>query len=262
MKISVLASGSKGNATYVETKHSKFLIDCGISYRQIKEKLKDLNISLDTLDAVFITHEHSDHIKGLFTTLKQTKATLYASIKTYHYLKDKLLEHGLNPLYEKVEPNQSIVLKDLSITPLSVSHDALDTLGYVFNNGEKKLVHMTDIGFLPQEDYSLIKNANTYVFESNYDVSLLFSSNRPYYLKRRIDSVKGHLSNADSAYHLSRIIGQNTKRIILAHASEDCNTDEHIIATFQSVFASYDIDLTQYEVHIAKQYYATKLFDI
>lgn len=262
MKITVLASGSKGNATYIETAQTKLLIDAGISFRQLKLKLLQNGISLTTLDAILISHEHTDHTKGLVNTIKNTKATLYTTEKTYHHLLNKTTYDLKDALFSPIIADQTIIINDLTIEALRVSHDAVDTLGFILYNGTKKLVHMTDIGYLPVEDYPKIENAETYVFESNYDVSLLFSSNRPYYLKRRIDSIKGHLSNADSAYHLSQIIGEKTKRIILAHPSEECNTEYHALETLKDVFMSYDIDINQYDIVVAKQHQPTKVYKL
>ncbi len=262
MKITVLASGSKGNATYIETAQTKLLIDAGISHRQLRSKLLENNIHLTTLDAVFISHEHTDHTKGLVNILKQTQATLYTTEKTYVHLVSKTTYDLADAPFVPVHPDQPLRIHDLTIDAIRISHDAVDTLGFIVYNGHKKLVHMTDIGYLPVEDYPKIENAETYVFESNYDVSLLFSSNRPYYLKRRIDSIKGHLSNADSAYHLSRIIGHKTRRIILAHPSEECNTERHALETIKEVFTSYDIDPTNYEIIVAQQHRPTKVYEI
>ncbi len=262
MNITVLASGSKGNATYLETAQTKLLIDAGISYRQLKLKLQENNIDLNTLDAVLISHEHTDHTKGLVNILKYTKATLYTTEKTYQHLNTKTTFNLEESPFIAINPDALVKLNDITIEPIRVSHDAVDTLGFIIHNTTKKLVHMTDVGYLPIEDYPKITNADMYVFEANYDVSLLFSSNRPYYLKRRIDSVKGHLSNADSAYHLTQIIGDKTKRIILAHPSEECNTEYHVLETFKDVFNSYDIAYDNYDIVVAKQYQPTKVYKL
>ena len=262
MKITVLASGSKGNATYIETPTTKLLIDAGISYRQLKLRLLEHQIDLHALDAVLISHEHTDHTKGLVNILKYTGAVIYTTEKTWEHLNKKTTYNLSFATFIDIVPGKKVMLNDLTIEPLSVSHDAVDTLGFIIENTTKKLVHMTDVGYLPSTDYLKIMNADLYVFEANYDVALLFNSQRPYYLKRRIDSVKGHLSNADSAYHLTRLIGEKTKCIILAHPSEECNTEYHALETFKEVFTSYDIDYNQYEIIVAKQHIPTKLLKL
>jgi phosphoribosyl 1,2-cyclic phosphodiesterase len=148
------------------------------------------------------------------------------------------------------------------VYPLSISHDASDAVGYVIYHKDKKLVYITDIGYLPQKDYELLSNADMYVFESNYDVTLLFTSNRPFYLKQRIDSVKGHLSNTDSAYNLAQLVGPNTRHIILAHPSRECNTKELALETINEVFAEYGIDQSNMTIEVATQDIPTTLYEL
>ncbi len=262
MKIIVLASGSKGNATYIKTPKTSLLIDAGISYRQIKLRMQDHQLDPTTLDAVLLTHEHSDHVKGLSSLLKFTSAKLYTPLETFTHLYEKPTMELSYTQFERIEPHQGFWLNDIHVTPIPVSHDAMQAVGYILEHENKKLVYMTDVGYLPETDYPSIKNADMYIFEANYDVALLFSSARPYYLKKRIDSVKGHLSNADSAYHLTRLIGDNTKTIVLAHPSEQCNTEHHILETFKQVFTSYDIHLERFDIVVAKQHQPTKLMHL
>ncbi len=219
MEIIVIASGSKGNATYIETAHTKLLIDAGISYKQMKEKLQTFGKDITSINAILLTHEHSDHTKGLPTLIKNTKAPLYTVEETFLHLYEKTTYDLPYACFKKITPSQKFMLHDLTVEVIPVSHDAVSTVGFKLTDLAHSLVYMTDVGFLPKEDYPKIKNADAYIFESNYDVSLLFSSSRPYYLKKRIDSVKGHLSNADASYHLSQLIGEKTRVIILAHPS-------------------------------------------
>ncbi len=251
MEITVLASGSKGNATFIKTKQTNLLIDCGISHRQIKLRMQEKAPLLNDLDAILLTHEHSDHIKGLYQTLKQTNAPLYTAKKTYNSIKQTL---DMNHEFTPIEEDNAFMLGDLVITPMKTSHDASHSLGFVITHGEKKLVYITDTGFLQETQFGQIKNADAYLMEANYDVAMLFDSQRPFYLKKRIDSVKGHLSNADAAYYLSQLIGDNTKNIILAHPSEECNTEACALSTINDVFNAYEIDPKCYTISVAKQH--------
>ncbi len=262
MKIIVLASGSQGNATYIETEHIKLIIDAGISYRQMKLRLQEHNLDIQTIHTVLITHEHSDHIKGLSSLLKFTNAVVYAPLETFEHINAKTAHNIPDERYHEIVLNQAFFLEDLTITPIPVSHDATCTIGFVIQNAVKRLVYMTDIGYLPETDYPLLKNADMYIFEANYDVSLLFSSARPYYLKKRIDSIKGHLSNTDSAYHLTRLIGEQTKTLVLAHPSQECNTEHHVLNTFKEVFESYEMNLDNYDVIVAKQHQVSKIIKL
>ncbi len=262
MNIVVLASGSKGNATYIETPTTRVLIDAGISHRQIVHRMRERGLETARLDAVLITHEHGDHIRGLATVLKQTGATLYSAEATWQHLVQTTLSDMAEVPTVFIESDHTFMLGDLSITPLDVSHDAACTLGFIIEHAGRKLVYLTDVGFLPTSDYPKIAGADAYVFEANYDVSLLFSSERPYYLKRRIDSVRGHMSNADSAYHLSKLVSDQTRTIVLVHPSEECNTVHHALGTLHEVFASYDIPLSTRDVVVATQHEPTKIIRI
>ena len=262
MKVCVLGSGSKGNTTYFEIGDAKFLIDCGLSYRQIINRLQQNDLTLDALDGILITHEHSDHIAGLNVTLPKTEALLYVTEETLESFYHK---YTSNLSFEKVfdiKPHEAFFIKNVRIYPLSVSHDASDAVGYIMHYEDKKIVYVTDIGYLPQKDYELLSNADMYIFESNYDVHLLFTSNRPFYLKQRIDSVKGHMSNADSAYNLAQLVGDKTKHIILAHPSKECNTTELAMETIEEVFDEYGIDQTKITIEVATQDVPTKVYEL
>lgn len=262
MQIVVLASGSKGNATYIKTPHTSLLIDAGISFRQITLRMLEHNLDIDTLDAVLITHEHSDHVKGLSHLLKKTNATIYTHQNTFNHLYENPKMLLSYTQFHSILAGKSFRINDLKITAINISHDALSAVGYLIEYDGKKLVYMTDIGYLPKTDYPLISNADMYIFEANYDVSLLFSSERPYYLKKRIDSVKGHMSNADAAYHLSRLVGDKTKTIVLAHPSDQCNTKACALETFTEVFKSYEKSLDNIDLIVAEQIKPTKIIDL
>jgi phosphoribosyl 1,2-cyclic phosphodiesterase len=262
MDIIVLASGSGGNVTYLEQGGTKLLIDCGISYRQIGTRLAKVGRNLEDLSGVLITHEHSDHIKGLEMLMKRHDATVYLTANTYHGLSKAVQESLPASRTTFVQSYDTLWHDALRITPLSVSHDASDAVGYVIEAEDKKLVYITDIGYLPKRDHDLLRDADMYIFESNYDVTMLFTSNRPFYLKQRIDSVKGHMSNTDSAYHLAQLIGPSTRRIVLAHRSRECNTDELVLTTYHDVFAEYGLHLSDYEVIVASQDHPTPLFQL
>jgi len=259
MDIIVLASGSKGNATYIRSKETTLLIDAGVSFKQIRTRLESQGETLSELDAVLLTHEHSDHTRGLHQTIKQTDAAVYTAPKTYTRIK-KLLKDPHDHI--PVEADRPFMFKDLIVTPIKTSHDAAHSLGFIIQEDDQRLVYITDTGFLEEKDFPKIKNADMYILESNYDVALLFDSERPFYLKKRIDSVKGHLSNADSAYYLTRLIGERTKKIILAHGSEECNNEACVLKTIDEVFESYAVKRDGIEFFVAKQHVPSKMFQL
>jgi phosphoribosyl 1,2-cyclic phosphodiesterase len=262
MKVTVLASGSGGNVTYFESGSTKLLIDCGITYRQITNRLEQHQLNLDHVRGILITHEHTDHIKGLDVTLRRHHTTCYLTEDTYLGMHDRvrpnLNEHKLH----FITPYEPFWIDHIQVTPISISHDASDAVAYILEAEHKKVVYVTDIGYLPKREHPLLRNADLYIFESNYDVTMLFTSSRPFYLKQRIDSVKGHMSNMDSAYNLSQLVGERTRHIILAHRSRECNTDELVLDTYTTVFEDYGLNINQYDVLVAKQDIPTKIIEL
>ncbi len=261
MKLCVLASGSKGNVTYFESGDTKILIDCGLSYKQIQTRLKNIDLSVDSLDGVLITHEHTDHVSALDVLLKRIDTVCYLTEDTYNSLHPKVKQNIKEKQISFITPTESFMINEIEVLPISISHDAQDAVGYIIHAEGKKIVYITDIGYLPVKDIEIFENADIYVFESNYDITMLFTSSRPFYLKQRIDSVKGHMSNNDSAYNMTKLIGENTKQIILAHPSRECNTSEVALKTYAEVFNDYGLKITDYNLLVATQDTPTKLYE-
>lgn len=216
MRIAVLASGSKGNSTYIETKSTKSLIDVGMNNLYIEKSLIDIGVDPNSIQSVFITHTHIDHIAGLKVFIKKHNPVVYLTEKMYEELKPILKKY--------IILNEEVNIDDLNVQYFKTSHDASDSVGYVFKSSNKSLVYVTDTGYINTKNYDLLSNHNLYIFESNHDVKLLMDNpNYPYNLKQRILSDRGHLSNKDCSYYLSKLIGEETKTIILAHLSEQNN---------------------------------------
>lgn len=218
MKVCVLSSGSKGNTTYIETNQAKILIDAGNSSKYILEKLTSLNVNPSDLDAILITHIHVDHVKGLPVLLKRINPCVYMTEKMYPYL--DYIEN-----YHLID-TETFDIKDIHIEVIHASHDTEDSLGYIINNEDKSLVYITDTGYINRKYFDLLSNRNFYIMESNHDVEMLNNGKYPFELRQRILSDKGHLSNYDSAKYLAKFIGDKTKYILLAHLSEENNTEE------------------------------------
>lgn len=218
MKVCVLSSGSKGNTTYIETNQAKILIDAGNSSKYILEKLTSLNVNPSDLDAILITHIHADHVKGLPVLLKRINPCVYMTEKMYSYL--DYIEN-----YHLID-TETFDIKDIHVEVIHTSHDTEDSLGYIINNEDKSLVYITDTGYINRKYFDLLSNRNLYIMESNHDVEMLNNGKYPFELRQRILSDKGHLSNYDSAKYLVKFIGDKTKYILLAHLSEENNTEE------------------------------------
>ena len=221
MKVSLLASGSKGNCCYVETSVGSFLIDIGMNCSYIESKLNSIEKTSKDIDAVFITHTHSDHINGLKTFIKKYNPIIYLTEKIYKELSGSIYSENYVILQKE------LIVDNLKVNVIKTSHDADDSNGFVFEDGNRSLVYITDTGYINIKNHNKLANKNLYVLESNHDINMLMNNPKyPYYLKQRILGDKGHLSNVDSAYYLAKFIGSNTQCIILAHLSEHNNTKD------------------------------------
>ena len=239
MKFYIIQSGSKGNATILEHNNRLLLIDDGISYISIKSALESLNFNIMNVEALLITHEHSDHTKGIKYL---PPLPIYTKEGTYD---------GDNVNYiDYFKPFELIGLK---ITPLLTSHDAINPCGFLFENQDEKLVYMTDTGYIPELSLDYMNNADYYIIESNHDVNMQLDSNRPAQLINRILSDEGHLSNVDSASYMASLIGQRTKQIFLAHISQDANTPEIALSTYKKIFKKKHINLDNIEIICTSQ---------
>lgn len=218
MKVIVLASGSKGNSTYIEYKNTKILIDMGISSSSLEKKLKEVGATSSNLDAVLITHTHVDHIGGLKTFVKRYNVPIYLSEIMYNELEMDFDNY-------KFITEDKLTINDIDIDIIKTSHDTNDSNGFVIK-ASKNIVYITDTGYINKKYFKKIYNKDIYIFESNHDIEMLMNSKYPHYIKNRILSDRGHLSNRDSAYYLSKLAGDNTSHIILAHLSEENNTEE------------------------------------
>lgn len=227
MKIVVLGSGSKGNCTYIETANTKILIDAGLSVLQIRNRLKNQNIELSNLDAVFITHEHTDHINNLVSILNKTHATLYIEEHTY-YSANMRLRNGLVNLPVKfIKADLRYNIGDVSVVPIELSHDTEYCYGYLVKKLNTKenitFASITDTGYIPKKYFQILSYIKVLLIESNHDVEMLMNSKRPWNLINRILSDHGHMSNKQCCDHLKQFISKHNEIVILAHISEECN---------------------------------------
>ena len=242
----ILASGSKGNATLIYSEKTNILLDLGISPKSCNEKLSKIGKNLSEVQYFLFTHNHSDHIKFYKEVPVDNR---YALKNVIELPKENTLK-----LFTEYQ------FGDFKVIPIKANHDAETTCGYLFKNGEEELVYLTDTGMIGKKTLSYIKNKDYYIIESNHDVDMLLQSNRPQFLIDRIMSNKGHLSNEDSAFYMTSLVGEKTKKIILAHLSEECNTPEIALNTYRKVFKFKKTSLTNIDLKCAKQYEEVSLW--
>ena len=244
MKIIVVQSGSKGNATLIIDQGRVLLIDMGATLKVVKEALAAENMNLMNINAMLLTHEHTDHTAGI----------RYLPPMPIYCTKETLAL----PNVVEITPYKKFKIEHFEITPVSTSHDVKNPVGFIIQNESEKLVYLTDSGKISIKTLNRLKNADYYVIESNHDVEMLINSNRPWFLKKRILSDRGHLSNEQSALYMSKCVGEETKQIILAHLSEECNRPEIALKTYKKVFKDAKINTRKIVFIIANQYYSVK----
>ena len=221
MIITNLASGSKGNSTIIETENINILIDAGLPFSNLSKRLER---SFPKIDVLILTHTHTDHKKGLDSFLKKYSPLL---ITTENEKEEKL------KIYENISYDKKTKLENIEIETFKLSHD-VPCIGLIIKENEKELVYITDTGYIKEKTLEKIKNKDMYIIESNYDEEMLTNGTKyPFYLKQRIRSPKGHLSNDDTLRYLKYLIGPKTKFIALAHLSEENNTPEIVKEKFK-----------------------------
>ena len=252
MRVKVLSSGSSGNTTYIEYENTKILIDIGNSCKYVADKLKEMRIEPDKIDAILITHTHVDHIKGLKVFAKKYNPVIYAT-------KGILNELDYIDNYYLIDKNE-LTIGDIHVDVVKTSHDAPDSVGYIINGSDKSLAYITDTGYINEKYFPKLKNKDLYIMESNHDIEMLNNGPYPFKLRQRILGDKGHLSNYDSARYLSTFMGNKTKHIILAHLSEKNNTEK--LAYEALVKRLKDEGNLGPEIIIAKQNEETELIEL
>ena len=248
MDIYILASGSKGNMTYLKTDDMRLFIDVGISYSKIKSKMADYEENIYDVKTIILTHEHSDHTIGLKMLLKYGAIEdIYLTKGTFDALPADIVKDDVN--FHIVSADTPFNIGELKLTPFMISHDASEPVGYVIENHVKKMVVLTDSGYVDESYMDLLKNADLYILEANHDPNKLMQSPRPFPLKRRILGERGHLSNEDACILMNKLVQIEKSIWVVAHISEDCNT----ILDIEEAIVKYFDDPTKIEVYYTDQ---------
>ena len=224
LKIAPLFSGSKGNCIYVGTERSKVLVDAGYSCTKIVSELQKVDIHMEDIDGILITHEHSDHIAGVGVISRKFDIPVYANGQTWCEMEKRLGE--VRPGNIRVIDEQDFYVGELCVQPYEISHDAVRPFGYSLTAGGKKVSVMTDLGRVTEKMLAQVAGSSIVLLESNHDVRMLETGPYPYYLKRRILGDHGHLSNENAGRLLNCVLHDRLKKILLGHLSKENNYEE------------------------------------
>lgn len=223
MKLAVLGSGSAGNCSYIEIGGKKILVDVGYSLKKIREKLKSINQELENIDAIFITHDHSDHMKSIGVISRKLDIPIYIHKDSFKNIQSKI--EKINEENIVLLNDRKIYLGNVLIENFDVMHDSAHNLGYTFNYSNEKLSYVTDIGKITNIVKQACLNSDVIAFESNHDIKMLLDGPYSWSLKNRVKSNTGHISNDEAAKFLENISNNRLKEIFLLHLSEENNTE-------------------------------------
>ena len=244
MRMMNIASGSSGNATYVGNDHTHILIDSGVSRKKITEGLKKLDLSLDDLTAILITHEHSDHISSLAMLQKTVPIPVYTTKGTADVLTGQSILVEESGLIHVIRHDETFRVGDMTVTAIRISHDAKDPVCYRLTDGKVGCAVVTDLGEFDESLIAQLKGLNAIMLESNHDVRMLEAGPYPYSLKMRIAGNKGHLSNESSGQMLSKLLHDGLQYVVLGHLSRKNNNEE-----LARLSVAYEIDRSDTGYH-------------
>ena len=251
-----IASGSSGNCIFVGTDHTNVLIDAGISGKRVTEVLHAIDRDPKELDAILITHEHSDHIKGLGVLARKYGIPVYSTQGTIQtMLEQNMLGKVDSSLFHTVAPDIRFEIGELAVLPFRVSHDAAEPVAYRFSCGEKSVAVATDLGYYDDYIVDHLRGLDAVLIESNHDINMLQVGSYPYYLKQRILGRKGHLSNDNAGRLLGEILNDRMKAVMLGHLSRENNYEALAMATVCTEITDGDnpYKATDFPIQIAKR---------
>ena len=260
MLFSPLCSGSSGNASYLDAGGVRLLVDAGVTAKRMKELMDMIDVSPESLNAILVTHEHTDHVSGVGVLSRKYDIPVFAAAECWENMPSSIGE--IAPKNMRVfEPDRDFYLRQLCVHPFSTPHDAAHAVGYTFVNSGKKLSIMTDIGHVSSAMLEAVASSDLILLEANHDVDMLKAGSYPYPLKMRILSPRGHLCNEDAGLVLQKLYARGVKNAILGHLSQENNTPELALVTVQSVLESAGL-LESMFVTVADRFQPCGLFEI
>ncbi|MCD4744554.1 MAG: MBL fold metallo-hydrolase [Desulfobacteraceae bacterium] len=239
ISICPLASGSKGNSLFVSWKNNSILIDAGLSGIEIERRLESKSLSPESLTAIIVTHEHSDHIRGVGILSRRYNIPVYINKNTYERASSLGKLAGL----QFFECGNRFKIDNMEISPFTISHDAVDPAGFTLEYKAKKIGIATDLGIATNLVKEHLKKCSFLYLEANHDPDMLINGPYPWHLKQRIKGRQGHLSNMDSKELLRQLNNKNLKHVTLAHLSEENNTPEKAYNAAKAALNSSDVTI-------------------
>ena len=224
MRLCSIASGSSGNCIYAGTESTHVLVDAGISGKRVEAGLHSIGLTGHDIDGILVTHEHSDHISGLGVLCRRYHIPVYATPGTIGAIRScSSIGEIPEELFCEVWADESFTIKDLTVNPMQISHDAAQPVAYRLSYGTKRAAVCTDLGTYNDYTVECLKGMDVLFLEANHDVNMLQVGSYPYYLKQRILGNRGHLSNENSGRLLSRVLHDDLKAVFLGHLSQENN---------------------------------------
>jgi len=265
MKMCSIASGSSGNCIYIGTQATHLLVDAGISGKKTVEGLNQLGLTGNDIDGILITHEHSDHINGLGVMCRKFGIPVYGTRGTISEIK-KVSNLGKidDSLFHVVNADEKFILKDITVNPMKISHDAAEPVAYRFQYGSKRMAVATDLGIYNDYTVESLRGMDVLLLEANHDINMLQVGPYPYYLKQRILGSRGHLSNELSGKLLSRLLHDHLKTVILGHLSKENNLAELAYETvrLEITMADNPYKPDDFPIHVASRSEMSQLVEI
>ena len=231
MRLCSIASGSSGNCIYVGSDQTHLLVDVGISGKRVEQGLNELELTGRDIDGVLITHEHSDHIKGLGVLARKYQIPVYTTGGTVDALSRMNLGKMPEGIFHEIREDETFSVGDLNINPFTISHDAAQPVGYRIECDDHSVGIATDLGKYNEYIIENLQNLDALLLEANHDINMLQVGSYPYYLKQRILGRKGHLSNDNAGRLLGEILNDRMKAVMLGHLSRENNYEALAMAT-------------------------------
>ena len=254
MKLTSIASGSSGNCIYVGSDEANILVDAGISGKKIENGLKELSVEPKSLDGILVTHEHIDHLAGLGVMARRYHLPLYMTEKTAQAVCNiKSVGKIDHELFQVITPDRPFRIRDITIDATSIWHDAADPVCYTMESGGVRASIATDMGNYHEGIVEKLKGSDILFIEANHDINMLQVGPYPYYLKRRILSNRGHLSNERSGQLLCDIMTENTREVFLGHLSKDNNYSELAYETVKISLLENGMVPDEFHMQVAKR---------